>query len=79
MVPTLNREQFEKYLKMASSFAVWVQVCPALQRLVTITKEQAIDIGYDGLNFGPIWGMFSQKGCLEISLTSQWLDRLKDG
>lgn len=74
-VPVMDREYFELCLRTATDFAVWVQINPALQRLVYITKEQARDIGYDGLKFGYIWGNF-EYGCLQISLNSQWLDTL---
>ena len=74
-VPVMDREYFEQCLGQATSFAIWVQVNPALQRLVPITKEDALDIANDGLSFGYIWGQLSD-GCLELSLTSQWLDRI---
>lgn len=77
-VPVMDREYFDSCLRGAKRFAVWVQVCPALQRLVPITKEDALDIANDGLKFGYIWGMLSEDGCLEISLTSQWMDTLRD-
>ena len=73
--PVLDKEYFEFCLKRAKSFAVWVQVNPALQRLVPISREDAIDIATDGLRIMPIWGMLNDD-CLELSLTSQWLDSI---
>jgi hypothetical protein len=78
-VPVLDREYFEHVLPMVKSFAVWVQVNPARQHLVPISREDALEIVNDGLKFGYVWGQFtSDDGCLQISITSQWLSRLED-
>lgn len=76
--PVLDAQYFEECLKRATSFAVWVQVNPALQRLVPISREDAIDIARDGLRIMPIWGMLTDAGRLELSLTSQWMDAIRD-
>lgn len=77
-VPVMDREAFDDALARAKSFAVWVQVNPALQRLVPISREDAIDIANDGMKIMPIWGQLSHSGCLELSITSQWLARLEE-
>lgn len=78
VVPVMDREYFEQCLKTAKRFAAWVQVCPALQRLVPISREDAIDIAEDGLKFGPIWGMYDEyEHEIQFSITSQWMDSLK--
>lgn len=74
-VPLMDREAADRYFSVARSFAVWVQVNPALQRLVPISKADAVDLVYDGLKFGYVWGQVCE-GCLELSLTSQWMSRI---
>lgn len=76
MVPTLTKEEFDRYINYASSFGVWVQIGPIMQRCLEITKEQAIDLVEDHLSRGPIWGMYTDDGRLELGLTWQWMQRL---
>jgi len=56
--------------------AVWVQVSPAYQTLVPITKEAAWEMAEQALKIMPIWGQVNEHGVLELSLTSQWLDNI---
>lgn len=81
-VPAMDREYFQKCLAQANHFGVWVQVSPYLQTLVELTKEQATQLGEYGLADGktPIYGKLCDSrggGVLELSMNSQWLDRLE--
>lgn len=76
--PTLDRQEFDDELRRCHSVAVWVQVNPAYQTLVPITKEAAIEMTARALQIMPVWGRMSPEGCLELSLTSQWMDSIAE-
>lgn len=80
-VPVMDREYFEDCMKYARTFEVVIQITPYYQIFLDITKEQALKIANQGLDSGtaPIWGMFSNySNKLTLSLSSQWLDTLKN-
>ncbi len=74
MPPTMNRKQFERNLRLANSYGVWIQISPALQMLLPISKKTAREIAEEGLRIMPIWGQLCED-CLELSITSQWYDK----
>jgi len=80
-IPVLDREAFEDCFERASGFGVWIQINSSYQICLDITEEQAREIADRGFRggTGPIWGKFSEYDKkLELSLNSQWTDRLKD-
>jgi hypothetical protein len=80
-VPMMDREAFDDSLRRARSFGVWVQISPWLQTCLPITKTQALELGNYGLQTGgAIYGQLCEgdgNGCLELSLSSQWLETVR--
>lgn len=78
-VPVMDRECFEREIRHAQKFGVWVQVNSAFQICLDITKEQAREIAEAGFGVSDVvWGQrCSVTGRLELSITSQWQDSLR--
>ncbi len=77
-VPVMDREYFNECLERAEVFSCWVQISPAYQNKILITKDQAIQLVDKALYIMPIWANFFEPDReLSISLPSQWLDKLK--